>query len=153
MCSTDVHAGCSIHTNCSCCQRKNRSWNMMCYCLKLLWHADVTRMCMCVIWIAVLHKLLWYITVQWTAGLRRTHTRMHTGRHTHTISRIHSLRNHALSISLHKQADTHITRLGHLCVCVYVFNLSCILHNCNNVIVKKQSDSWFLCPDADEMLF
>lgn len=74
----------------------------------VLWYADVMRLCMCVMWIAVLHKL-WYITVQRTAGLRRTHT--------HTIPRIHNLRNHTLSKSLHNRLTHTVPGLG-TCVCV-----------------------------------
>jgi len=101
------------------------------YCDMLMWPG----------WACVWCELLYYIssdTVQWTAGLRRTHT--HT--HTHTISRIHNLRNHTLT-----QAGwpTHYQTWALVCVCV--FNLSCILRNCDNVIVKNS-----LIPDSSALM-
>lgn len=126
------------HTNSSCFHRNKQSQNMMClyYCLELLWHADVTRMCLWLMCIALLHKLC-YITVQWTAGLRNAHT--------HCIKNTQFKKACTQHIHVHtSKLKPHYQALASVCVFVFAF------YTVMMWLQKKQYDFWFLCPDADE---
>lgn len=117
--------------NSSCFHRNKQTQNMMFlyYCLELLLHADVTRMCIWVMCIAVLHKLC-YITVQWTAGLRNAHT----------LHQEHTQFKKACT----QQKHLYTSKLKHTALPSFGFSVCfclCFLHNCNDVIVKNSMTS------------